>query len=1181
MNIKKIFAAFAGVALAAGAYAEVPIITFHTDLYATNGATNAFSFSIGGTPGYIDVDCGFGTVEYELKETTFDSTNRTIKATSVSGTVSAAGVVKIYGDAEAIDYLAVDGCYITSIDMPGLKNLQILNMEHNLLTGLDLSDFSKLQAIYLNDNPFSAETPLKIGANKPELALLQIGTIDYLDSSFNLSDYPAMVSFDAFGNRGLTSCDPTGCPELMQISIDNTPVESIDVSKNSKLMILNIADTKITSFDVSNNPALQQLYCGHGAAEFHSYKISSIDVSKNPELYYLFADYNNISTIDLSNNPKLFDLSLASNSLTNIDLSKNTNLYNVDLSRNYFNFATLPSDPGDWGMYYYGQRPMSLQRSYKVGDVIDFSTTMLRPGTETVATLYQVNEQDFSSPILISPSAYTFENGKLTLNQALPDSVYVSFDNSELSAYSLTTSNFVVKTAADYGKDTEAINFMPSESTGCTFLIGIAGASADNPVKFKVNNGSTTKEYTCTGSTLADASEITVSGYLIKILLPENVDITAFAIENQELYGLNLPSARSLKELKLTGTGLYKADLRYLYNLEYLELRGNHFYTLNLAGENRYFAKNRLNTLIIPGNEISEIAIEGFEPCQYIDASNNNLESFNFETARQASIIYVSGNNITSVNLEKCDYLVTAGLAHNNISEISLPTEVILANLDVSDNALTLATLPRPDEISGDYAYCGQANISIPETGPGIDLSSQYFAIDGNTTEYKLYLADGTLVSGSDKYTENNGKIKFVDTAMGDVYTVITNGAYPGLSLTTSVIKVAAMPTDVVASFTTPVGGQNVSVSLAAERMATFYVDWTGDGVELANYTLNTEYTLFSATTTAGANVKVYAYGDSAPLTVFSISGATMTNLDISRLTSLKTLSLSGAGLSEIQLPEGGTIAELALTDNSLSSIDLSGHPALTSLALSDNAFSGSFDLTAYKNLQLVSLAGNELSEVKINNPLLWFVDLSRNSLESIDLSGAPSLEQLSLAHNKLSNLDVSNLRHLKILLIDNNRFSFATLPAVNPSYVIYTYAKQAEIDAIVDGMTVDLSSQAMVGTTPTVYEWYLDMPVQDDEGNWEGEQLIVDDEYFIENGVTTFTTALRHLVCLMRNEEFPGVTLFSKMIDITAGISEVEATDAPVELYNLSGRRVNNENPAPGIYIRRQGSQVTKVYIR
>ena len=40
-----------------------------------------------------------------------------------------------------------------------------------------------------------------------------------------------------------------------------------------------------------------------------------------------------------------------------------------------------------------------------------------------------------------------------------------------------------------------------------------------------------------------------------------------------------------------------------------------------------------------------------------------------------------------------------------------------------------------------------------------------------------------------------------------------------------------------------------------------------------------------------------------------------------------------------------------------------------------------------------------------------------------------------------------------------------------------------------------------------------------------------------------------------------------------------VEDTDGAVEYYNLNGVRV--ENPAAGLYIRRQGNKVTKVLVK
>lgn len=50
---------------------------------------------------------------------------------------------------------------------------------------------------------------------------------------------------------------------------------------------------------------------------------------------------------------------------------------------------------------------------------------------------------------------------------------------------------------------------------------------------------------------------------------------------------------------------------------------------------------------------------------------------------------------------------------------------------------------------------------------------------------------------------------------------------------------------------------------------------------------------------------------------------------------------------------------------------------------------------------------------------------------------------------------------------------------------------------------------------------------------------------------------------------------------NITTGVEGVGVEDAPVEFYNLQGVRMTSETLAPGIYIRRQGNETSKVYIR
>ncbi len=68
-----------------------------------------------------------------------------------------------------------------------------------------------------------------------------------------------------------------------------------------------------------------------------------------------------------------------------------------------------------------------------------------------------------------------------------------------------------------------------------------------------------------------------------------------------------------------------------------------------------------------------------------------------------------------------------------------------------------------------------------------------------------------------------------------------------------------------------------------------------------------------------------------------------------------------------------------------------------------------------------------------------------------------------------------------------------------------------------------------------------------------------------------------------MTNPAWPQLYLRSDLMDVyfdPAGVTDIEDDSAaPVEYYDLRGIRV--ANPAAGIYLRRQGTKVTKVLVK
>jgi len=92
------------------------------------------------------------------------------------------------------------------------------------------------------------------------------------------------------------------------------------------------------------------------------------------------------------------------------------------------------------------------------------------------------------------------------------------------------------------------------------------------------------------------------------------------------------------------------------------------------------------------------------------------------------------------------------------------------------------------------------------------------------------------------------------------------------------------------------------------------------------------------------------------------------------------------------------------------------------------------------------------------------------------------------------------------------------------------------------------------------------------------------------ENGIATMQI---HVNWLTDPENDPEGTTDVALIEVLfngknnelAGIGDISVdnnnTDAPIEYFNLEGMRVSGENLAPGIYIRRQGTDVKKILVK
>lgn len=1215
------------------ALAVEPIITLKTAAYDAASAGKMISFALMATEETtVQVDFGAGPVDYKIGPNA-DATT----APLVQGVVPADGIIKVYGEASLIDYVDMQGAYVTELSMPSLTNLEVLILDHNQLTDIDLSPFSKLTYLSLRDNQFSY---LNVPNNLPELRLLDLSYCGQVSYSFSLAGYPELLQFVA-QNTGLYSIDLSNASKLVRLSAEGNDFYSIDLSKCAELRILDISQSNVTSLDLSGCPKLTELYCNNDGSYNNSSKIASLDLSVVPDLRVLFASGNDFTDINLSANTQLTDLYLNHNKLTKLDLSAQPNLLNLALRMNNFDLASLPAPQETYLDYsVWPQRPMKVDYSYPKGAVLDLSAQVLRPGVETYANLFKFNPENESEPIeLVVGEDYEYEDGKFTLLTTHTDSLHAEFYCPIFPDGALSTTNFKVKPEDEYGKPSRIVSWTTGEEAGTELMYKISamfnGASYSSPAKVFVDFGDgNLVEQECYGYLAVNG---TVAGPQMAIYAPDGVTLTGLEINDVPLDGINLNEAATLTSLSINNCALNFIDLSRLNLLQRLSLRGNKFARIDLTGANRAVVKNVLTSVDLSNNEIADFVVENRDVITDLNLSNNKLTTLNCAEYKALTDLNVANNQLTELNLTETSALKSLDVSGNQLETLTIPEDAQIGSLYLQNNRFNLATLPARPIGAYSYNYAPQQPYLIPAKGFGADLSSQNLTLsvtnsywsadeDGSwsekhetkvcDTQFKWYVKDdnGTpslLTPGSD-YTINAGNTTFAESLYGKtLYCEIINDALPDFSgdntfHTTNILATAA-PTNVVASFTTLYTNRNAVLRLAGkEEGATVYIDWAGNG-DLAEYVLSTTYREFEAKTKGNTRVKIYSYEPTNPISVLSITKCPMKDVDLTNLKGLYTLNLSGNELSTLNIPENFDACELLLDNNEFASIDLSNAKNVFTLAMLNNQLS-SIDLSSMPGLMYCYLAQNRLSEIDLSKtPNLLLLDLNRNNLSSVDLSSCKYLEGLAIAGNQLTDLNVANLPHLHQLMLDGNKFTFATLPLPSEQWAIYTYSNQETIMTTCQDGIIDLSAQATVGGEATEYYWFLGQPtVNLDSGEVEGVILEEGVDYQIANGVTTWLRDIpEEVVGMMINPVFPRLILFTAPLSVTSGIAQVSAAnvainagqgsidvEAPAEAHititSLQGHLLSSSKGAahlsgltPGIYMVVVANETHKVIVK
>ena len=577
---------------------------------------------------------------------------------------------------------------------------------------------------------------------------------------------------------------------------------------------------------------------------------------------------------------------------------------------------------------------------------------------------------------------------------------------------------------------------------------------------------------------------------------------------------IRLKNATDLLTLRLQANALTEIDLSGNPHLLYINLSSN-------PGLTKLDLSNNLEllTLQCSNSGLTDVNLgKNNTPGLHVTLSGNQLEKLDVRGAGGlgniddiSGYLLVDNNKLTEI---LHDEIYRLNVSKNRLTYAALH--------EAHKNVV--------GTLSSSWVYVPQQTIDLPlilPVGEVVDLSANLEAAGATPTVFTWKDADDNVLKEGDDYTVvAPGKFKF--TKFGSVYCDMTNEEFPNFTRTDAYITTTANK-DIVTLETSVDGATQRTLLIASETDENpVYVDW-GDG-QMVAVTSGTTASAVVGVPKGEGRVKVYGRGvtglaiadasfvktldvhNASELTSLTANDGLFTTIDLSKNTSLLQLTLLNNRLAELVLTSNTRLNEVALSTAgaTLTSLDLSKNSALKTFS-----FTGTAEAPA--TLENVSFGTNRFSS-------LTSIAFHHTNLKAFDLSSvrATTLPKITvdLSNNKqLASLKFISNGKAQNLYIDGDGFSFANLPVgdVVGEGGVFRYAPQQPVDiaAAVEN-TVDLGNQAFVGETATVFTWKTA----------DGTALVEGTDYTVENGVTTFLRQPAGPVYAeLANTQYPDLT--------------------------------------------------------
>lgn len=688
-------------------------------------------------------------------------------------------------------------------DLGGLDSLTHLDLSDNQISMLNLMAFEQLESFSINNNPtlstvvFADNNVLSsihmdncdivhfYEKSMPKLNYLSIQNGDMMDITIG-DYYPKLNNLDLSGNTGIAEIDVSGCPELEELHMSYTMVESLNLVKNPRLRSLSVDHTRLTKLSLENNTALQNVNVSNTA-------IKKLDVSKIKMLRNITIDSTDIARLDLTGKIYLANVSAKNNKIKFLDMHDEigyNGLKRLDLRNNArmtaqtlnFTFAAMPSHVSGslWTNVFIEGIPGAetsntalitedTDNNYMV-DVTGDNTASMAPVALTIATadngsvaLTQMGE-DFQTwntvtttakpgyPISVAATlAAGYKLGGIEVNGTLvEDTIFVVSAAATVKPVFVRASAPTITLEVLWGEPQQYFLAADEDDTQITIDWGDG-----QPVAYTIGKSATSiaNEDGTSGETVTISGNVTYADFSSYPFVGNENGITGIGVSNNG----------SLRTLKTYMNEIGTLDVSNQPDLEFLDCSYCDLEELNVAD------CPKLTTLNAYGNYISSIDLSNQKDLVNIDLKGNMISEMHLGACDKVEKLSLQGNSFTAIDVTGMPLLKELNVALNQLTELNTSNnsqiEVLSANgnqltkLDLSNNPKLRSLLLNGNKLAG-LDLRNQKELSliyVSDNGwDACTLNDFYYSLNERKEVQSSYGTGNTLWVADDNATNNN-----------------------------------------------------------------------------------------------------------------------------------------------------------------------------------------------------------------------------------------------------------------------------------------------------------------------------------------------------------------------------------------------------------------------------------------